>query len=165
LIKQNLNQHGKKSSAFNPADHVTDSPSIFILASETQDVSVQRKYRTLGISLIVTLVAFVTIASMMFESTSDVRCRRYAEYVNYRVSGTVTGKFVDKPNHALETLSMELSGQAFEENELPLFVNGLYDTLRVGDIVSKEKGTPDVIITLLNDTIVLTANSMAFCNP
>ncbi len=69
------------------------------------------------------------------------RCKRFNDYLNYEVIGMVESKFIDKPNHAYETLKLT---NGHEENEITIFVNGLYEFLATGDSIKKVSGNSEL---------------------
>jgi hypothetical protein len=91
------------------------------------------------------------------------RCQKYSDYVEHEVYGKLEKKYIDRKNHSRQTLILELLDSKIIETETPLIVTELYDTIRIGDILIKQKNTPTTIVKRGNIQIVLKVEKSDWC--
>lgn len=145
-IKEILKKKGYKVSGLvSPADYV----KMFDLVSDTEDRSKKRKYITLLLASIASPVLMFVFFITGAETVDEWQCRRYNDYLNYSVQGVVVEKYIDKPNHALKTLTMNVNGAAFKETEITLAIPELFDFVEEGDTIFKEAKSPYVLVKSL----------------
>lgn len=91
------------------------------------------------------------------------RCDTYYEYLNHENFGRLETKYIDKENHARETLILKHFRLQKSDVQLTLVVDGLYDTIQIGDELLKEKGSSVTIIKRGTQTIELTVDKSNWC--
>ncbi|NEM96083.1 hypothetical protein [Pontibacter burrus] len=142
-MKEILKKSGYKVSGFvSPADYVR----MFDLVSGTEDRSKKRKYVTLLLASIASPVLMFVFFITGAESVDEWQCRRYNDYLAHSVQGVVVEKYIDQPNHALKTLTINVNGSTFKETELTLAIPELFDFVEKGDTIFKEAESPYVLV-------------------
>jgi hypothetical protein len=137
-IKSTLKENGYPVSWF--WNHFQDIPNIFGLAIATTDKQAKTKYYAMAIFLVVGIVAFPIIAFNLIPSIGDNRCSFQKEF-NYREwNGVVIDKHLDRPNHNFETLELRHDSTTTKIQDLVTDFNNSYDSIRIGDSLSKKRG-------------------------
>ncbi|MEO7992660.1 MAG: hypothetical protein ABI663_24120 [Chryseolinea sp.] len=75
------------------------------------------------------------------------RCEIYNDYLNHEVYGRLEEKYIDMEDHARKKLVLRLYEEKIIEVEAPYIVDGLYDTLKIGDELAKKKGSTLTVVT------------------
>jgi CRISPR/Cas system Type II protein with McrA/HNH and RuvC-like nuclease domain len=91
------------------------------------------------------------------------RCQTYTDYLNIDQYGRLEKKYIDKENHARQTLLLVNRRTEKIEIDIPYIVKGLYDTLQIGDELIKEKGSDTTIVKRGKTEIKLTVDKTAWC--
>lgn len=136
--KQTLKENGYKTKWF--SNHFQDIPNIFGLAIGTQDKSLRTKYFAMGILLLSGIVGFIALAFNVIPLTNDNRCYFQKEFDHREWSGIVTQKYLDKPNHMFQTLEVRSNSKSMKIHDFVTDLNNSYDSINVGDSLSKVGG-------------------------
>jgi hypothetical protein len=125
-------------------------------------------YFGLVVDSMTTMIKPLILITLIFAFSSCLkvdkwRCDTYKEYLNHENFGRLEEKYIDKGNHARETLILKHFSLQKSDIQLTLVVDGLYDTIQVGDELLKEKGSNLTIIKRGTKRIELTVDKSKWC--
>jgi len=161
-IKNILSEKGYKVSWFR--GHFDNLFDFSHLIDKTTDQKERRSYKLILRGLIaIIVITLATVVTFIFD-LRDISCTTYTEFLTEDISGTVVDKFEDKPNHNYQTLTIEKNGERFNDIVLSLRNCELFDSIRLGDKITKRKG--DSVTYILhsdNRTIEFKINKNNYC--
>ena len=111
--------------------------------------------------LFFTISGLLTLLSCVNED--KWRCQKYTDYLNHEVYGRLEKKYIDYSNHARQALVLRLYNNIGTDIDATLMVNGLYDTIKIGDEIFKKKGSTLTVIKRGDLTIELTVDKSDWC--
>jgi hypothetical protein len=162
LIYNILTERGFKTSGFRT--HVNNLLDFSDLVKKTQDQNEKRYYKNLIRAFLVIIVLFLGTALTFIIDIKNISCKAYAEFLIIEVSGRVVDKFEDKPNHNYQTLTIERGDEKINDVLLSLRNTGLFDSVRIGDLVRKVKGDSITYLERVGKgTIQFKINKESFC--
>ena len=135
-----LKNNGEKGSIFNGA--VFSNPiKLFGLAKRTENKGIKFTYFLLVFSIPILTILFVYAAfTQMSEFMNRDECE-YQEYFKKREwNGKIVDKYLDKENHAYQTISIENEKGIFKIQDGVLSEFNNYELIQIGDSISKNKG-------------------------
>jgi len=143
LIKFILKKKGYPVSWFNM--HLRDITNLWKLISKTKNASEKLIYFVLGTGFPILTIVFITSAiSHMHDFAKVDWCKYEEQFRQTEWSGIVTNKYIDKPNHAYETIEIENDGQNQKIQNRVLFQNGNFAQIEIGDSIVKKQGLVNV---------------------
>lgn len=161
-IKNILSEKGYKVSWYR--GHFDNLFDFSHLIDKTVDGKEKRNYQLILrglISIIVIMIA--TVGTFIFD-LKNIPCNTYNDFITEDISGLVVDKFIDKSNHSNETLTIEKNGERFNDVTLSLRNYGLYDSVRIGDKISKPKGdSVTYIVHADNKTVEFKIDKEKYC--
>ncbi|MBK6265376.1 hypothetical protein JKA74_10025 [Marivirga sp. S37H4] len=157
-LKFDLKNKGYKIQYF--YGHFSDLAKATEVIKKTDEPRTKRTYRGILFSLILVIILMPIIFFMNMESTENRRCRRFNDYKLYSLNGTIAFKYIDKPNHAMETLSFE---DGTEENEVPIFVDELFEFIQPGDSICKVSGSTELLVYRTGKLTTFKVDQKKYC--
>ncbi|REG92063.1 hypothetical protein [Algoriphagus antarcticus] len=100
----------------------------------------KRFFKRIASIQIIAIVCSIGIALTFLYDIRSNPCQTYQEYLLSEFQGEIVGKYMDKPNHNLGTLTIEFEGKTKNDNVLSLNNIGLYDAAQIGDLLIKLSG-------------------------
>jgi hypothetical protein len=144
--------------------HFKDIANLFDLIGKINDETTRKNYKLLVRSHIGVLVVFVLFAvTFIFEDVQRYPCKWYYEFLAKEVDGQVTNKFIDKPNHATPTLTIETNSETINDSDFTTRNGGLYDSIKIGDRIRKITGDSVTYIDRQGRTIEFKINKKQYC--
>lgn len=160
-IKNILSENGYKISWF--SGHFGDLIDFSHLIDKTTDIKDKRNYRLLLRGLIIIIILFFATLLSFTIDMKNMPCDRYEDYLKKETSGKIVDKFMDRPNHNFPTLTIELNGETFKDNDLTIEHYNLYDSAKIGDFIRKPKGDSITYIERDGRTIKFIKYRKDFC--
>ena len=120
-----------------------------------------KHYRLKPLLLAISLA--ISIVLILIQCVDKRRCDRYSDYLSHKTYGSVIKKYIDDENHARKTILLELTGTKNIEIEVTLFCTGLYDSLNIGEVVSKEEKSPTTTLIRGRRKIEFTVMKSDYC--
>ncbi len=157
-LKSDLQNQGYETHFFR--GHFNDLANAAEVVKKTDDPQTKKTYRSILYLIIGVVILMPTIFFTNIGSSEDRRCKRYNDYLNHQVIGTLESKFIDKPNHSYETLKLT-NGK--NDNKLTIFINGLYEFLQSGDSISKVSGSSQLTIFRSGKSTTFEVDRTAWC--
>lgn len=87
------------------------------------------------------------IVNISIDPKNIVLCKVEERARNERLNGVISEKFRDNKNHNYETLKIEYMDSTYLSNILVLDNSGLFEYIKKGDSISKEKGGLDFYVS------------------
>ena len=135
-----LKNNGEKGSIFNGA--VISNPiKLFGLAKRTENKGIKFTYFLLVFSIpILTILFAYTAFTQMSEFMNRDECEYQEYFKNREWNGKIVDKYLDKENHAYQTISIENEKGIFKIQDGILSEFNNYELIEIGDSISKTKG-------------------------
>ena len=135
-----LKNNGEKGSIFNGA--VFSNPiKLFGLAKRTENKGIKFIYFLLVFSIPILTILFVhTAFTQMSEFMNRDECEYQEYFRNREWNGKIVDKYLDKENHAYQTISIENEKGIFKIQDAILSEFNNYELIEIGDSISKTKG-------------------------
>jgi hypothetical protein len=138
-LKNDLQNKGYETHTF--YGHFNDLFNANEVIKNTDDSVTRRTYRKILYSIIAMVVLIPVIFFTNMPTFESNRCRQFNRYVDHQVTSIVKSKFIDKYNHASETL--ELSNGT-HETKVTSIVLELYGYLQPNDSIAKISGNNEL---------------------
>jgi hypothetical protein len=143
LIKFILKKKGYPVNWF--SKHLRDIPNLWRLFGKTKKASQKLIYFVLGTGFPILTIVFIILAISHMKNFAEVDLCEYEEqFRQTEWNGIVTNKYIDKPNHAYETIEIENDGQIQKIQNWVLFQNGNFTQIEIGDSIVKKQGLVNV---------------------
>ena len=135
-----LKYNGEKGSIFNGA--VFSNPiKLFRLAKRTENKGIKFTYFLLVFSIPILTILFAYSAfTQMSEFMNRSECEYREYFKNREWNGKIVDKYLDKENHAYQTISIENENGGFKIQDGILSEFNNYELIEIGDSISKTKG-------------------------
>jgi len=135
-----LKNNGEKGSFFNGA--IFSNPiKLFGLAKRTENNGLKYTYFSLVFAIPILTILFVFAA---FTQISEFMNRNECDYQEYfrnrEWNGKIVDKYIDKENHAYQTISIETENGIFKIQGGILSEFNNYELIQIGDSITKTKG-------------------------
>lgn len=153
-----LKNNGEKGSFLNGA--VFSNPiKLFRIAKRTENKEIKFTYFALVFSIPILTVLFVYSAyKQMSEFINRDECEYQKHFSNREWNGKIVDKYLDKENHAYQTISIENENGIFKIQDGILSEFNNYELIEIGDSISKIKGELTANLYKLNGKIELKSN-------
>lgn len=143
-LKLELKKNGFQVNYFK--GHIKDLTNAVDVINQSDEPRIRRNFTLILSTLILIIILIPTIffinrIELGFRSIESQRCKRFNDYLDHQIIGTIESKYIDKQNHAFKTLNFT-NGK--REVEVTLFVKGLYDFLQSGDSIRKISGNSEL---------------------
>ena len=135
-----LKYNGEKGSFFNGA--VFSNPiKLLRLAKRTENKGIKLTYFLLvsAIPVLTILFAF-TVFNKMSEFMNRDECEYQEYFRNREWNGKIVDKYLDKENHAYQTISIKNNNGIYKIQNGILSEFNNYELIQIGDSISKVKG-------------------------
>ncbi len=146
--------------------HFKDIFNFFDLIEKTTDENGKRNFKLIVKSHIAILLTFIALAIIFIFGDikrSNGLCDYYVEFLDKELSGQLVEKFMDKPNHNFQTLTIKTDTQTLNDIDFALRNNGLYDSILIGDKIKKMKGDSITYIERNGKTTEFVVHRIEFC--
>ena len=135
-----LKNNGEKGSFFNGA--IFNNPiKLFRLAKRTENKGIKFTYFSLvfAVPILAILFAF-TAFTQMSEFMNRDECEYQEYFRNREWNGKIVDKYLDKENHAYQTISIKNDSGIYKIQDGILSDFNNYELIEIGDSISKTKG-------------------------
>lgn len=95
-------------------------------------------------------ILLLVLSIYLLNETSKGNCSPFYDSINEEYNGKVVAKYWDKNNHMYETIELESERVTIN----PFDRTAYFDSIEIGDIVVKNKGSLKYFIVKENDTLV-----------
>jgi hypothetical protein len=100
--------------------------------------------------IFISILIVVLISYLLFEYSKG-NCSYYYDSIKENYNGKVVGKYLNKNDHMNETIKLE-NGEVYIIN--PFDKTAFYDSIHIGDLVIKERGSLKYIVVKKDDTLI-----------
>jgi hypothetical protein len=154
LIKYILKTKGYPVSWF--SKHLRDIPNLWKLFGKTKKTGERIFYFILGTGVPILTIVFAILAfSEMKNFAEGDPCLYEGRFRQTEWGGVVTKKYIDKQNHAYETIEINNQGQTQKIQNWALSQNGNFEQIEIGDSIVKKKGLVNVSLYKPDEEIIL----------
>ena len=158
-LKFDLKKHGFETHLF--CGHFTDLVNVVRVIRNADDKSVKKVYSGVLGCIIAMTICVVMTAFNAFSSIGNSRCRVFDRYLSHSYSGQVKQKFIDRNNHAIESLILINSSK---ESTISMNLDlQLYEFVKPGDMVVKQANDSTILVSRGSKTFEYSRKRSEFC--
>ena len=98
------------------------------------------------------IVSFIFLVSSQIKLLNDAPCKSFKDFKSTAYDYLIVSKYIDANEHSYPTLIIQdANGNRFKNLDLHFDQSGLFNFIKIGDSIKKDKGSD--LVTIVNSKI------------